>query len=230
VAHQWSHLGLVVFPGGTQVRLYLNGDRIQTWNAAAGQRLFRMLDPAATPGPGLMYQLYAGQVEGQSSGGLHGWIDELKVFAENPNPEVICNHARGTLVKVPGTPRYCYHDYASEPGAHLGNLPPGVTSLRAQLLFPKGPLVWNQSRPDSRDNNFCLSCHVDTHFTPSLRVEALQELPLVPMADDPRRQPLHPPRLISGHIPADHYGPGLPGQSVIAVPEGELQDQWVFPD
>ena len=249
----WAHLGLVVHPGGTKVRLYLNGDRIKTWNAGAGQKLFGMVPPGATG------ELYLGKVEGGSEEGFRGWLDELKVIAENPKSEVICNHARGTLIeqsfiqtvpfpvlggqaprgpvpdqatavlKLPRVVRSCYHDYTSEPGAHLKNLPANAKSIRSQILFPEGPLEWNEPRPESSTNAFCLSCHVDSHVTSSLKVEALVKNPLLDMWEDPRRQPLQPPALISGHIPAGLYG-SEPQSDQIAPPEGEKQDQWVSPD
>jgi hypothetical protein len=65
--------------------------------------------------------------------------------------------------------------------------------------------------------------------TPSLRVDALVPNPGVLMQHDPRRQPLQPPVLIFGQIPADLYGPGVPASPLVAPPQGEEQDQWVFP-
>ncbi len=53
--YNWTHLGLLVDPGGTRVRVYLNGDRIKTWNAGPGERLFSMV-------PSGQGALFAGQV------------------------------------------------------------------------------------------------------------------------------------------------------------------------
>ena len=42
--------------------------------------------------------LTAGTASGQ--GGFVGWLDELKLFAYRPTAEVMCNHARGTLMSL----------------------------------------------------------------------------------------------------------------------------------
>ena len=259
--HSWHHLGWLIDPGGTRVRLYRNGDPFATWNAGADQTLFKI-----NAG-----HLFVGKVEGGQGAGFVGWIDEFKVFGESPNFEVICNHARGTLIEepyivqvqppqqvlgmalahspidsstLPGQAldaaaathtktlwrRRCFHDYTVEqPGAHLQNLPPQARSVRESMLFPEGPIVWNQPRPDSSNNGFCLSCHVDSSLAPSLQVGALTaDANGTWMVDDPRRQPSHPPVAVSGQIPADHYGPLLPATDL--VEQGAQQDQWVFPD
>jgi len=237
----WAHLGLLIQAGGQQVRIYLNGDPLSTWTASGNETLFRV-----TPGG----TLHVGQVENSAAPGFRGWVDEFKLFAENPGPEVICNHARGTLIETmttvepeklnrispividpePVPVRSCFHDYGREqPGAHLRNLPSGTVSLREQLLFPEGPLHYDQPRPDSSGNGFCLSCHTSTQATPSLRVDALLPAPGVLMQHDPRRQPMQPAALIFGHIPANLYAPGVPPFAIIAPPWGAEQDQWVFP-
>ena len=243
----WMHLGLVIEDAGATVRLYLDGFLFNRWRAAGAERLFRIdrgtLTIGAEPGP-------AGQA------GIRGWIDELKVIASDPNPEVICNHARGTLIQKPratwtdavspypktshlelatalpapwfGAQFACFHDYGrKQPGAHLRNLPTGSRSLREDLLFPEGPLEFGQPRPDSSANAFCLSCHVPQH-PPSLSPDALVPR-AIRMEDDPRRQPSQPPRLIFGNIPAGYYPNGEPTTPMVAPPGGSKQDQWVFP-
>lgn len=244
----WAHLGLVIEDAGARVELYLNGYLFRTWDAIGSERLFTLTEGGT---------LHVGKAEGSDEPGVKGWIDEFKAIAEKPNPEVICNHALGTIVGIPAIvakasssypasshtlisarlaaalkPTYstyeCFHDYTRDHGAHLGNLPPGTSSVRQDLLFPEGPLKYGTARPDSTANLFCRSCHSSPNHPPSLELPALLQ-GVVPMEDDPRRQPLQPPRLIGGHVPADYYAPGVPASPQVAPPEGLKQDQWVFP-
>ena len=262
----WQHIGLIRDPGGQRVRLYLNGFLFDEWNGS--QSVFGM--PAGT--------LHLGKAQGFGGASFRGWIDEFKAIADEPNPEVVCNHARGTLVAAgpmaignptvalqaasypegshsaiemelsstssPGAvasnaaigsvgeidpiPAYlCHHDYTSEPGAHLGNIPPGTQSVREQFIFPEGPLHYGQERPASDQNAFCLSCHVSTQLSPTLQPGALAFIDMLLMQHDGRRQPMQPPARIFGHIPALHYG--LAPTAPIDSTQGEEQDQWVFP-
>jgi len=245
----FTHLGFGVASGGGQVDVYLDGLLYSTWSSAS-VKLFRFV-------PGIFR---VGAAAGKA--GVRGWIDEVKVLASAPDPEVACNHARGTLIGLPSgydgpwkavADRYpatshatistrlagageatfdayaCFHAYTDEHGAHLGNIPSGTISVRRGLLFPESPLVWDQPRPDSSTNTFCLGCHVAGQRD-SLTPAALTLDPATTMAEDRRRQPLQPPRLIFGNVPAGYVPEtGLPATSKTA-PEGGLSlDAWMFP-
>ncbi len=87
-------------------------------------------------------------------------------------------------------------------------------------------------RPDSSDNDFCLSCHHE-EGQGGLSIDAL-ELDAATVAEhDLRRQPTQPPRRVFGNIPADWIppgaGPGGPSEALVAPPEGLLIDPWVLP-
>lgn len=244
----WAHLGFVVDNGGRRVEFYLDGFLANTWTSATTS-LFRLspgtLRVGATP----------------SVAGFRGWIDEFKVVLRRPDPETLCNHARGTLLGLPATysgnwdavaarypsashtaittalmlrsqptfPEYvCFHDYVNDLGAHLDNLPAGTTSVRHAILFPEGPLAVDLPRPDSSQNGFCSSCHVDGQ-PDSLSPAAL--LPIAaPMQDDPRRQPSQPPPLVFGNVPAGYVPTtGLPSSPAQAPATGTSLDRWVFP-
>ncbi len=245
----FTHLAFGIAAGGGQVRVYLDGLHYRTWSSAS-VKLFRFV-------PGTFR---VGAAPGKD--GVKGWIDEVKVLASAPDPEVACNHARGTLIGFSSlyagywkgiSNRYpaavhaeistllagageatfdkyaCFHAYADEHGAHLGNIPSGTTSVRRGLLFPESPLVWNQPRPDSASNPFCLGCHVAGQRA-SLTPAALTLDPTKTTADDPRRQPLQPPRLVFGNVPAGYVpGTGLPAASTTAPVTGLKLDAWVFP-
>ena len=77
-----------------------------------------------------------------------------------------------------------------------------------EFLFPEGPLVWNLPRPVSRDNAFCLSCHIDADIggratlDPDLALIARPEWAV----DDPRRQPVQPAPIVFGNLPTPFIG------------------------
>ncbi|MBJ7539673.1 hypothetical protein [Marinomonas transparens] len=106
-------------------------------------------------------------------------------------------------------PQYaCVHNYTEERGfAKEKAANPDLftaenkTTLRQPFIFPEGPLHWNQPRPDSSNNAFCLECHVnDTNFAP-LSVAALTIDTTINTQDDLRRQPMQPPRWMTGTAP-----------------------------
>lgn len=237
---QWSHVGIVSRPSqtGNDLEIYVDG-MLTRFSASA------IADLQIGAG-----EFRVGAVAG--SAGFRGWIDEVKVLAHAPGPEVLCNHARGTLAALSDTAsaawfaiaeeandgaharitnrlrlggnahlvaaRYvCFHDYRATGPIGVRDLEAGMTSVRAALLFPEGPIVGGLERPDSRQNTFCLSCHVDDATTregstwqvhpDSLSVAALAEAIGVPAWIDPRRQPLQPPARVFGHLPAELFDP-----------------------
>jgi len=245
-ASGWAHVALAVEAGNRTVTLLHNGYAID--RASFDAPLFQF-----TPGT-----FAVGAAAGAA--GFRGWIDELKVFAYALSPEVACNNAFGTLVRVDdnatwaahaarhpdwahaavaaaageeGCPQFaCVHDYSRDYAAHLGNLPPGTTSVRDAIIFPEGPLRYGEPRPDSTQNAFCLSCHTDQSRA-GLHVSALAIDPSTPAEDDRRRQPMQPPRRVLGNIPpgwiAPGAGPGSPAEHLQAPREGLPIDAWVLP-
>ncbi len=82
-----------------------------------------------------------------------------------------------------------------------------ATECMRSLIHLQGiPLVWNDPRPDSVSNAFCLSCH--TAENPSATMRPLDALTFdsgVEMHDDPRRQPVQPFPLLNGVIPQTYF-------------------------
>lgn len=96
------------------------------------------------------------------------------------------------------------------------------------MLAPESNLAFGVPRPDTSQNDFCSTCHVDGQ-PPSLSIEALLATD-APMQDDPRRQPFQPPALIFGNVPAGYVPTtGLPASAAQAPSGGLSLDQWVFP-
>lgn len=234
----WRHLGWRVSDAHRTVTFLLDGYPLDRFDAA---------EP--------LFTLDGGEL---TIGGVRAWIDDFVVLAHDVNPEVACNHARGTLVQVTDEPtwssiasRYpswahdevaavasvagpfaCFHDYTRDYGAHLQNVPAGTTSVREAINFPEGPVRFGAPRPDSSDNEFCLSCHT-AEGQGGLGLEALELRVDVMAEDDARRQPLQPPRRVFGNIPADWIPPGegegSPTTALQAPPEGLVVDAWVLP-
>ncbi len=238
----WLHLGWRVAAAGRDLTLLVDGFALDRFTAE--EPIFGMLEG----------DFVVGQA-GSPAWGFRGWIDDLVVLAHDVNPEVACNHAGGTLVRWEEAPssaypawahaeiaaltggtssdRYsCFSDHSDDYAAHLGNLPEGSTSLRQAITFPEGPLRVGAPRPDSAHNAFCLTCHEQSGLG-GLSLQALELQPGLLAEDDPRRQPLQPPRRVFGNIPAGWIPPGpgagSPTEASQAPEEGLLIDPWLLP-
>ncbi len=89
----WSTIGIVSdasLPGAAPViEVAIDGYLLERFSPT--ESLFRMTPGVVTVGDG--------------AGGFRGWVDDFKVIGRAPGPEVLCNHAHGTLVGVvPGEP------------------------------------------------------------------------------------------------------------------------------
>ncbi|MFN3714669.1 MAG: hypothetical protein ACK4SX_13505 [Alcanivoracaceae bacterium] len=219
----WRHLAWQLEPGNRTVTMLVDGFAYnqQTFS----QPLFQMQRGALIVGG-----------TGSAASSFRGWLDEFKVLAQTPNPEVSCNHALGTLIAIDYQDQWlstagrypdwahqgvaqvaggeaaasgkyaCFHDYSRDWGAHLANIPNGTRGLREVINFPEGPLRFGQPRPDSTANAFCLSCHHAAGKN-GLTVEALAYRP-INVEDDERRQPNQPPQRVFGNLPANWIAPG----------------------
>lgn len=226
---EFSHVGFRISSDSRTIEVFVNGMQVAAWRNISQNR------PIASG------ELTIGMNSNVTDPrfGFHGWIDEVKLFANADvmNAEEICNKAMGSIVNL--SPRSSFHsaaradypawahndissvtdsehntfrchtDFENNDGwVDLNNLPSNMTSVRNQLIFPEGPLVFNQQRPDSTDNGFCLSCHA-ADFT-NIRPESLRRPSLeangIWMQDDTRRQPSQPPARVHGIIPARTFG------------------------
>lgn len=219
----WVHLGWRLEDGHRSVTLVHDGFALDRYEAQSP-----------------LFSLAAGElIVGRARGpwtGARGWIDNFTVLLHGLNPELACNHAKGTLVELEDgaeagllaqADRYpdwahaevaaaaassgerfvCVHDYSEDYAAHLGNLPANTRPLREAINFPEGPLRAGQPRPDSSSNEFCLSCH-SAEGRGGLGLDALILDPQTDLEHDRRRQPSQPPRRVFGNIPAGWIPPG----------------------
>jgi hypothetical protein len=126
-------------------------------------------------------------------------------------------------------PQYaCYYQWQSAYRANPREAQPSLelASIRERLTFPNGPLHYGQYRPSSTGNAFCLTCHHDAGKG-GLNIQATLAAGTVEMWNDPRRQPMNPPRMMFGNVPAHLFGAYKPAQTQstrdLAI------DQYVFP-
>lgn len=243
----WNHLAWVVRDGGRTIDLFRDGYPFA--RTTTSQPMFQLFSPSA---PGVFRVGYR-----TGATGFRGWIDEVKVFARDVGVEPICNHARGTMIRIPAsgaspawwvvagryathgairnllgdpseTSRYaCFRDYARPELPLLRNLPGTTASVRDALLL-SGPLYWDAPRPPSYDNAFCLSCHTTWH--PALSEAALE-------LDDggpggTARDAIDDPRRQPMQPPPRVHGnvpAGFFGVGSPAYHDGRLIDRYVLP-
>ena len=246
-ADGWMHLGFSLDAGHRAVTLLVDGLPLDH------HEVKKRHDPLFSLSGG---DLVVGR-HTEAWTGFRGWIDDFVVLLHEVDPEVACNHAGGTLVAVEdgawahwaarypdwahaevaaaagtGSRFACWHDHTRDHAIDAANPPDGTTSVRADILFPEGPLMAGAPRPDSSDNPFCLSCHTDEGVD-SMHTDALVADPSLLLEDDPRRQPSQPPRRVFGNIPAGWIpageGPGSPAEASQAPDEGVVIDHWVLP-
>ncbi|MCG8457239.1 MAG: LamG domain-containing protein [Holophagales bacterium] len=139
-------------------------------------------------------------------------------------------HGAGAVVWPLSDLYVCSIDYTSMNGVSLHDVGQGDTnarSIRRRLLFPEGPVVWNEPRPESASNQFCLSCH-RTGEEGGLDLTPLQRDNTVLAYQDEHRQPLQAPGTIFGLIPAGYVAPGKPATALPTGPaNGANLDEWI---
>ncbi|MBV1921808.1 MAG: hypothetical protein KUG73_14110, partial [Pseudomonadales bacterium] len=127
----------------------------------------------------------------------------------------------------PTFPQYaCYFNNTEDYAAHLQNIPTDVTALRESFTFPEGPLYHDAPRPDSLNNQFCLSCHHE-NGKGGLDLVALKRNVNVLAKYDHRRQPMQPPAKVSGWLPAN-WLPGSEGYDQQAPDDGMPFDELIM--
>ncbi len=220
---KWSHLGFQVTPGGKFIRIYFNGFHIATYqNPRPTVAAFSIKEGALS----FAYNYFGWVdefkvIEGQfgfeeycnyASGTLLGLEASASTALKNqaaryPNSshKKIENHLRdqGDPGVQNGQKYVCHVNYSSMKHIDVNHVPSGTFSLRQKMLFPEGPLVYNDSRPDSTDNQFCLRCH-SADGKRGLDLDALTLKASQWQENDRRRQPMQALRLMFGNIPAGY--------------------------
>lgn len=124
----------------------------------------------------------------------------------------------------------CFQDSTSDDAVYADALPADVHARADAVHFPEGPLYYDAPRPDTTTNRFCLSCHAPGEQA-GLTLGALAHEP-VDAQDDPRRQPMQPPPLLGGFIPALNVNAGAvaqPPADVDLLSGTAPTDAWLLP-
>lgn len=243
----WSHLGLVLDFPGNETKLYVDGFRV---DLTAGVPF------ALTPGllylgdaPDGGHEGFRGWVDefklfayepaeevkcNHARGTLMGitpvtgepWQSLAPLYPGSAHQAISAELAANGF--QPYSQYVCYHDYDQPMNAspQLAT-DPELFPLRHCLVFPEKPLRFDVERPDSSSNAFCLTCHhaAGRH---GLGLAALDPgAPGVELQNDPRRQPMMPPRVMFGNVPVYYFGSG-PDQHLSTV--DHLIDRYVFPE
>jgi hypothetical protein len=261
----WWHLAFQVAPGGKSIGIFVNGYLL--WTYTSTQALFQLTpgnlavggDPSSTTqgfnGWIDEFKVIAQNVDYETvCNHAHGTLVGLTKGVSDPFWWTVSGYYQSTTEQtfingVLGAKSYpgyaCYHDYSFDMNAAYIGSPEmtsgNLSSIRAALHFPEGPLVYNQFRPISTANSFCMSCHTDSggQFSGTLHnsvvVPPSTYAPLVGgnqntgfMDVDPRRQPMHNQRVIFGNIPLDFINHQYPSPAQVAPRTGTGLDQWTF--
>ena len=237
----WRHLAWAVDPQSWTIDFSVDGMTYDRFEAKSA--LFELKEGNVTLG-----------MMSDQGAGFRGWVDDFKILAHAVGPEVLCNHAHGTLIQISDSVEWdahasnypmwaheeiaqqvnesmdtrfaCYHDYRADFMAHLKNIPEGTISIRENILFPEGPIYADLPRPDSSKNTFCLSCHT-SDGKGGLDLKALEYREEINAIDDQRRQPSQPPARVHGNIPANWLNHS-PAEALQAPVEGMMIDQWIL--
>ncbi len=124
---RWSTIGILsnpaavedeeavlrIFFDGMLIKSYTAGELVEDPQSVDDYAFFRFVSWGYTVGTGIgpdLGRVTLGAPEGSQQLSYRGWLDDFKVFSEIPNLEVVCNHARGTIVRI-------------EPGEDSGDYP-----------------------------------------------------------------------------------------------------------
>lgn len=253
----WAHLAFQIRKAGTEVDFHLNGLVFNRWQDAYTS-LFQLSTGAITLGrPNLTtvtgftgwiddFKVIAHTVDietacNHANGTLIGlpstYTGDWKTKFADRFPSWTHDEITKAL-KANGEathPKYaCYYNYTQDNAAHAHSIPSGTVSLRPSIHFPEGPLYHDKPRPHSVQNQFCLSCHANPSGgvgLGGLDLDAISFDNTYNADQDPRRQPMQPPRRIYGNIPAgliDTPTTPMPAAAVALGATGQLIDQWML--
>lgn len=214
-ASGWTHIGLNLSDRNRNINLLLNGYPLQSFRLDDGFFNIGRGDLIVGGNNGFRgwiddFKIFAQKVGAEvacnhAGGTMVGVDGNTRWNAIAGRYSQASHSAINALVAASGHrtfARYaCYTDYRNADGIDVNNPPTGTVSMREAINFPEGPLVHNQPRPDSVDNQFCLSCH-QPGAAGGMSLDALMLNAGVNAIDDPRRQPTQHLRMVHGNIPA----------------------------
>ena len=253
----YSHLGFRIHPNGMRVEVFRDGMLVQDWrNPSPSTDQLLRIQPgtlsvgraSGTSGPSAGFHGWidnfkvVGEAQGmtdeQMCNHAMGSVVALDrtLDATSPLLRKAQSVPSGFHDRIRRASRrsdslfLCFDANKNQDGwVDLNVLPKGVVSLRHALLSPEGSQVFNQPRPDSSNNPFCVSCHTDDgsgRRPTSLLLNALTPNAQLIKSLDPRRQPSEPPARVFGHLPAGTWAP-FPLANEVAPAGGKLIDEYI---
>lgn len=228
IARRWKHLGFQVLDGGAKVEFLVDGFKKGVWDADDGDdtRMFRMSEGDFVLGsPSSDVRGFRGWTDSllvvaqnvnpevacnYANGTLVGTnsSDTYLNLSTDYYPDLSHADISSFLTsygKTAYSGYFCLHDYSTDLDIDTRDLPSGVAAIREDMIFPQGPLAVGSARPDTRTNEFCLSCHTESSKTPELKVGVLASVSQS-VENDERRQPGQGQRLLRGNLPTHHLG------------------------
>lgn len=246
---QWAHLGLLIGPRGQWIGIKVNGFPMASYNSPNTVAGFEINPGALRFAFGIrgwvdefkvmegwynhehMCNIAGGSLQALTTSYPDtGWW-KANIADKYPDSQhrAIYNalSSRSSDSRLFATQKYvCRVDYTQHKGANTKFVPANMFSVKDIFHFNEGPLVFNQPRPDSRTNGFCLSCHSDT-LQQGLRINALAPGSGTQMQNDRRRQPMQALRRVFGNIPANflhNSSPWQPGAWGVGTDESQHPD------
>ncbi len=180
---QWHQIALNIHPDGKRVRVYHNGFPLQEWRADDNaEPIFQFSEGAlllgkstqagVSPFNGWMdeFKVYAHSVTLESvCNHAHGTLLALEEDYQGELSEVSANYSAEQQAIVsqelsmkgaePHNRYVCFSNNEQEFGINTHQLPENTVAIGRYINFPEGPLYHDAPRPDSRFNQFCLTCH-----------------------------------------------------------------------
>ena len=239
---QWWHLGFQALEDGAKVEFLVNGFRKGVWSSTESEdaetKLLRMtkgdfvlgspsqdilgfkgwtdslLVVAQDVNPEVACNYANGTLVGLTSSASMLQGSAASYYPNSASSELssfLRKYSKSTY-----TGYFCLQDYTTDLGIDSREMPQGVVSIREDVIFPEGPLTAGAPRPDTKQNDFCLSCHTDDSETETLKVAALGAVSHS-VERDTRRQPAQGPRLVRGNIPAHYLGREISSQDTRIV-------------
>ncbi len=217
---KWTHLGLEITPGGKWIQVFINGFHMNTYTRPTGNAVSFRINSGKLKLGGNFYgwmdefKVIAGKFnQEEKCNYADGSLLSLKPHYSGPLRSIANKYpsyrhqqiyeklvANGDTRVNRQQKFVCNVNYNSIAHANTNDIPKNTFSVKHKMLFPEGPLVFDEPRPDSSRNNFCLRCH-DTSLKGGLKLSALTPRNYVYQAHDRRRQPMQAPRRMFGVIP-----------------------------
>ena len=239
-SEQFNHIGLQITESGRRLTFLVNGMKVGAINnrlslvrlSSGSLHIGRSTHPDAiglrgwiddfimmmgNPTPEFKCNEAGGFLAGLKDNSIYSRFSSLyPVSAHREISEILMNGGFDTHANY-----ICYHNYMDRDGLPRGFQDSDkVERISDKIHFPEKDFKFNKPRPDSTENQFCLSCH-RADRPHGLGLEALR-VGSHPLSFDTRRQPDMHPMFMSGNLPKNFYGQNIPDKH-LQLPASGIQ-------